>query len=136
MRSESRRIVRGRMATLQDLANQGAPSPSMPSLSLPKSSVSKSSLFLVLASSERYTSVQNVCGISSFVMLVCSFHVHEEDGARPPPLSSHSFTDRNPFVLINMSGASVVSTCSGRHCVCHADPLGIRSETFERLLQT
>ena len=103
----------------------------MPSLSLPKSSVSKSSLFLVLASSGRYTSVQNVCGISSIVMLVCSFHIHEEDCARPPPLSSHSFTDRNPFVLVNMSGAPVESTCSGRHCVCHAAPLGIRSETSD-----
>ena len=40
-RSESRHVVRGRMATLLDLANQHAPSPSMPSLSLPTSCVFK-----------------------------------------------------------------------------------------------
>ena len=50
-RGESRRVVRGRMATLQDLANQGASSPSMPSLSLSKSCVSSSPSLLVSRSS-------------------------------------------------------------------------------------
>ena len=68
--------------------------------------------------------------------LMCSCQFHEEDGTRPPPLPGHSFTDRNPFVLIKVSCASVRRTSSGRNCVYREHPLGIRSEKFESRVRT
>ena len=55
-----------------------------------------------------------ICGVPLRFGLVCSFQFHEEDGMCPPPLPGRSLTDRNPFVLMKVSRASVGRGSSGQ----------------------